>query len=231
MAKVDTDLQDGGFGFSERVGVAAFAEPLPIPGRPAFHVMVAVLKIVLPIAAILAFLSVLFWPQFQSDLGEFKVQISERALRQAQNMTMIDAEFEGVDDKGQPYVVTAKEVTKTGGDDDVVHLNLPKGDISLNSGAWLALDAREGRYDQISRILDLFGNVTLVHDRGLEIKTEKARLDLAAGTAQGSSDIRGQGPEGWLEAQGFQVLEEGDRIIFTGRSRMVIYQQAQGGGS
>ncbi|MDJ0608270.1 MAG: LPS export ABC transporter periplasmic protein LptC [Kiloniellales bacterium] len=200
-------------------------------GRPGYYALVGVLKVVLPVAAVAMFLLVVFWPQLQTEIGGVKVKVSDVSLSQTGTMTLFDPHFEGVDSSGQPYNLTAEQASRSSGNSDVVILDLPKGDITLDSGTWLALDARTGRYDQLAQTLDLYGDVTLFHDRGFEIKTESARIDLAAGTARGREAVAGQGPEGELKAQGFQVLDKGERIIFTGRSRVLIYPQVDRGGT
>ena len=200
-------------------------------GRPAYYALVSVLKVVLPVAAVAMFLLVVFWPQLQTEIGGVKVKVSDVSLSQTGTMTLFDAHFEGVDSSGQPFNLTAEQASRSPGNSDVVILDLPKGDITMDSGAWIALDARTGRYNQVAQTLDLYGDVTLFHDRGFEIKTESARIDLAAGTARGRQTVAGQGPEGELKAQGFEVLDKGERIIFTGRSRVLIYPQVDRGGT
>ena len=106
---------------------------------------------------------------------------------------------------------------------EVVDLSLPKGDITLNDGTWLALTARTGKYDRQGNMLDLKGAVSLFHDQGFELQTETAAVDLEAGRAEGRDPVKGQGPFGQLLADGFRVEDRGDTIVFTGRSRMILH--------
>jgi lipopolysaccharide export system protein LptC len=46
---------------------------------------------------------------------------------------------------------------------------------------------------------------------------------MSAGTAYGQEPIEGQGPFGNIKAQGFRVIDRGERVIFTGKAKMVIY--------
>ncbi len=200
-------------------------------GRPGYYALVGVLKVLLPLSAAAVFLLVVFWPQLQTEISGVKMKVSDVSINQTGTMTLFDPHFEGVDSNGQPFNLTAAQASRSPGNSDVVILDLPKGDITLDSGTWIALDARTGRYDQVAQTLDLYGNVTLFHDRGFEIKTESARIDLAAGTAKGRQSVAGQGPEGELMAQGFEVLDKGERILFTGRSRVLIYPRVDRGGT
>ena len=135
---------------------------------------------------------------------------------------MLNARFDGLDEKNRPYTVTADMATQSDSDEDLIELELPKADITLEDGAWLALTARSGKYRQKSQILDLIGSVSLFHDQGFELRTEAARVDLARGVAEGNQPVQGQGSTGFIEAQGFRVLDRGARIIFTGKARLIV---------
>ena len=102
-------------------------------------------------------------------------------------------------------------------------LEFPKADLTLQGGAWLALAAETGVFLKSSQTLDLAGKVNLFHDRGYEIRTERARIDLKQGTASGDVAVTGQGPFGTLQSEGFQLLNQGRRILFTGKARLVLF--------
>ena len=69
----------------------------------------------------------------------------------------------------------------------------------------------------------MFTNVNLFHDLGYEFKSESATLDLMQGNAFGFDPIQGQGPFGYLEAEGFQLMNRGEQVQLTGKSRVIIY--------
>ena len=202
--------------------IAPGAQPPRLSGRSRYSLFVGLMKYLLPALATGLLLLVVVWPQLKLDGSRFRVKVSDIGLDRADNLTMLNARFEGVDSKNQPYTLTADQATQLGENRDLIRLDLPKGDIALANGNWLALDAKEGHYDREAEVLDLTGQVTLVHDRGFEIRTESVKLDLKAGTAEGFEPVHGQGPAGTLDAEGFRVVERGDTIIFTGRSRMVL---------
>jgi lipopolysaccharide export system protein LptC len=155
------------------------------------------------------------------------LSVSKLAPSQAENLTMLNARFEGRDEKDQPFSVTADIATQSESDKDLVTLELPKADITLQDGAWLALTARSGEYRKDAQVLDLVGSVNLYHDKGFELRTEAARIHLDLGMAESAHPVQGQGNLGTIQAEGFKVLDRGARIIFLGRSRLVIEPQAQ----
>lgn len=203
------------------------APPPRLSGHNRYSKFVGFLKVLLPALAVALILLVVIWPQLTRDARDFRIGVSDISLEQADSLTMLNARFEGVDDKDQPFTLTADEATQSTGDENLVRLELPKGDISLKDGTWLAVTAREGRYRRDTRVLELSGEVTLFHDQGFELRTQAARIDLESGIAEGSQAVEGQGPFGDLEAEGFEVLDRGARVLFTGRSRAVLYPQAE----
>ncbi len=192
-----------------------------------YSLFVGVMKVLLPATAAALVLLVVAWPRFAIEEDGFRLSVSKLAPSQAENLTMLNARFEGRDDKDQPYSVTADIATQSEIDKDLVTLELPKADITLQDGAWLALTARSGKYRKEAQVLDLAGSVNLFHDKGFELHTEAARIDLGLGMAEGAHPVRGQGNFGTIQAEGFRVLDRGARIFFLGRSRLVIEHQAQ----
>ena len=87
----------------------------------------------------------------------------------------------------------------------------------------MALSAETGLYDRGGQMLKLKGAVNLFHDTGYELHTSAARIDLARGTASGEEPVSGHGPLGTLTSHGFKVLDRGTRLLFTGKSRLVLF--------
>ncbi len=98
----------------------------------------------------------------------------------------------------------------------------PKGDLTLLNGAWLAVTAYTGVYLTQGQLLDLFGDVKLFHDRGYELTTDTAHVDMTGGTAEGNDAVQGQGVFGDITSEGFRLLDHGQTIIFTGKAKLHI---------
>jgi hypothetical protein len=52
--------------------------------------------------------------------------------------------------------------------------------------------------------------------------TKTAHVDIAADTAAGHDPVTGHGPSGDITAQGFQILDRGDTVVFTGTSYLLL---------
>ena len=180
------------------------------------------LRVLLPLLAAGLVVLLAVWSQLSLDTSRFHLDATELAPDQLESLKMVNARFDGIDEKNRPYSVTAEQVVQDREDSDKVALEHPKADMTLESGAWIALTAESGNYSRKAEILDLAGGVSLYHDRGFEMHTERARLDLGAGTASGDAPVAGQGPTGELQADGFKVSDGGKRIVFGGNARLLI---------
>ncbi len=192
-----------------------------------YSVFVGFMKVLLPATAAALMLLVVAWPQFVIEEEGFRLSVSKLAPDQAESLTMLNARFEGLDERNRPYAVTADIATQSENDTDLVTLERPKADITLEDGAWLALTAKSGEYHKEAQVLDLTGSVNLFHDKGFELRTESARVRLDEGMAEGAQPVEGQGSIGTIQAEGFRVLDRGARIFFLGRSHLVIERAAQ----
>ena len=214
---------------SGRRAAAKGAQPPRFSGRSRYSSFVGVMKLALPLMATALVLLLVAWPQLISDDGRFGLSLSRIGAEQTENLSMLNARFEGRDELNRPFSITADTATQASGDADLVDLEAPKADLTLEDGTWLALTARVGRYRPKRETLDLNGNVSLFHDQGFEFATEAASIDLGEGSAAGSAPVRGQGPAGELEAEGFRIFDHGERIVFTGKSRLLLYSGAESG--
>ena len=195
--------------------------------RNRYSMFVGLMKVVLPAMAAALILLVIAWPQLTKDRSRFTLGVANLGQDQIETLSMLNARYDGIDDKNRPFTLSADVATQSPRNDQIVDLELPKADMTMTDGAWLALTARAGRYNRESEQLDLAGNVSLFHDKGFELRTEYARIDLKRGIATGDQPVEGQGGAGTINAEGFRVSDRGQRILFTGRSHLVLRPQAQ----
>ena len=184
---------------------------------------VSLLRLVLPCTAVVLVGIVVAWSLWGQIEEGFKIGISSIDPEEAKILRMVHPRFAGMKDNSLPYLVTADEAIRDGPTSDIVRLINPKGDITMRNGAWVALMAASGKYDQKRETLDLDDGVELFHDRGLHFSSKTAHIDLKAGTAEGYDPVTANGPSINITGEGFKVLEGGQRIIFTGRAKALLY--------
>lgn len=192
-------------------------------GSASYSRFVFLMKVVLPTVAVVLVGLIVVWPQLKVDQSQFKIGFARLKSTEIGDPTLVNARFVGSDRENRPFTVTADLAKHVLDKKAKVELEMPKADITAADGSWLALTADTGFFDRERKTLDLDGDVNLFHDSGFEFMTKTAHIDLNDGVAEGHDPVRGQGPFGTLRAEGFRMEERGNRIVFTGKSRMVIY--------
>lgn len=208
------------------------AAPPRWSGRNGYSFFVQLLKLTLPVAALVLAGLIVFWQQIMPSPRLLAPDFSDLSPEMAKSLLMTGPRYDGVDAKGLPYSLTAEAARQLEDNEDIVLLASPTADLTLEDGAWAALSADEGIYDRSSEQLLLKGNVNFFHDRGFELRTAEAVLDLKAAVARSQQAVEGQGPSGMIEAEGFEFRQEGGIMIFTGQSHLtVLPEPGKGPGS
>jgi lipopolysaccharide export system protein LptC len=132
--------------------------------------------------------------------------------------TMQAPSYASRDDKGQPYKLDADVAKQDPAAPDVMDLTNPKAEIELNNGSTLEGAATTGQYNQKEGKLDINGDLTLHHSSGAVFETSKATVDINAKSASGDAPVHVTGDFGEVNAKGFQLINEGKVVIFTGPS-------------
>ena len=221
MASTDQGIETGHGHLADVI-----AAPRPRRVGTLYSHFVAFLKLLLPMIAAALMLIVVIWPEMTSRDEGFRIGVADISVEDAKNLRMVGPRYMNIDTEGQPYVLSADETTQASGDDQLLQLTRPKADITLKDGTWIALNAEFGDYYRKDKLLDLYGAVNLYQDDGYEFHTTRAHFDLNTGGASGQEAVQGQGPFGTVESEGFRILDSGNAILFTGRSRMVIFSGA-----
>lgn len=217
----------GGLGGARATRWSRGRPPGQRPRNGGYGAFVGVMKVLLPAGAAIFIMLLLAWPELTPDKDGLSIDLSVLALDQPEGLTMLNARFAGIDSRNQPFLVTADVASQAEEADSIVELELPKADITLEDGTWVALTARDGLYDRDRQTVDLVGDVSFFHDEGFELHTETASFDLDDGTATGRETVTGQGLFGQIESTGFDSFDQGDRIIFSGPTRLLLYPDAR----
>jgi lipopolysaccharide export system protein LptC len=178
-------------------------------------------KRLLPLGALMLLSLVILWPEMsRHNPARISYRISAGGMDAADQGSMTKAHYEGIDDSGRPYTMTADQAVQT--DADTVMLTKPAGDMTMKSGSWLMVQSLDGIYHAQAQHLDLSNHVVLYRDDGTTVRTSKAHIDLKAGTASGHEVVNADGPFGTLDAHGFAMTDRGTRLHFTGPAKLVL---------
>lgn len=177
-------------------------------------------KRLLPVLAVALLSSLALWPELHRQTDQERIAFRRMGISDTGGARLVDARYRGVDEKNEPYTVTAAVATQAG--PDRVNLQDPKGDVTAQDGTWFMVRSKTGVFMQHINQLDLSGDVVLYRQDGTTLASDTATLDLKAGVAASSHQTHAEGPFGQLDAQGFALVDKGAVVQFTGPARLVL---------
>ncbi len=124
-------------GFSARI----VATPRAITESVRYSRFVGMMKLILPLGALILVAMVVTWPYLRGDDDSIPLSFASIGVGLDENVFMTNARYIGADDKDQPYTLTAELAAQDDDDPDIILLTKPPADILLNEGTWLALTA------------------------------------------------------------------------------------------
>ena len=138
---------------------------------------------------------------------------------------VIEAKFIGLDKNKKPFTIRAEKAKKAKSNENLYRLEMPSGEIKDNSGNILFLKSMKGEFNQNSQEIFLFKNVELIREDGLLFETEEAMIDLKTNDIFGKKEVSGKNKEGKIFSSGFSITEEGNKILFKGKTNLLIEQK------
>jgi lipopolysaccharide export system protein LptC len=176
----------------------------------------------LPVIGVALLVLVAIWPRLVPLLDSVQFGFPVIDLREAHELRMLNPRYAGVDRYNRPYVVTSAIGRQASNRDDLMSLERPRAEMTMHNGALVVVTAATAMYQSQAQLLDLFGDVNLVHENGTRFVTSTAHIDVAADSVAGNDPVTGHGPSGDITAQGFRVLDRGNTIVFTGNSNLLL---------
>ncbi|MEM6490346.1 MAG: LPS export ABC transporter periplasmic protein LptC [Pseudomonadota bacterium] len=199
----------------------AFARQPKRRASRSYSQFVTAAKYTLPVIALSAIAAIALWPSIE-QAARVQVGFAKLDISDLQNSPMLNALFQSTDDDDRPYRVAAIAATPSAVGPDLVELDQPSGSLQLDNGGEFFVSAQTGLFDRAARRLELFGDVELASHDGHALRTTMAMVDLSSGFAEGQTPVDGDGPSGAIVSEGFQVVDGGAIVVFTGRARAVL---------
>lgn len=173
----------------------------------AYSRFVALSKFVLPAAALGLVAVIAAWPSLVNAPITFKKP--EGNLSE-----IVNPKYLSVDDRKQPYSLTAARADQSGEFPGLTALSKPEAEMFDQGGAWVVVTAEKGWYDRSTGVVRMVDNVHVLRDDGGEFTTDEAFSDVREGDAWGDRRVIGQGPSGEIDADGFRLTEHGKNVVF-----------------
>jgi len=218
---------------SSTIGTRGSANPgegLATPvRRPAAHLdadrhsrRVRLFKVLLPGLgiAMVAVVAGLTWAKmhFASGIDVRNVLFSKDGL------TMVEPRLSGRA-QGRTYDVSAARAFQSIEDPKVVRMEVIDGRLELADGTSVKIESARGVYDGNRETLHLDGGVTIAASNGWRAEGASADVDLVGGRIEGREGVRIDGPTARLEADRFDLTDNGHHALFSDRVRMTVRPQ------
>jgi lipopolysaccharide export system protein LptC len=219
------DFSDSATASPNRLSQLSFDERSTEVNR-GYSAFVRKLRFILPLFAVVMTVVVLTWDEAGRRVEPLK---KEEVLPQSQNIQneLLKPVFNSVDEKNQPYTVTADRATQGRENPDLVELEKPIATLKQNDGTALDANAATGLYEQKTQKLNLEGAVLLKHSDGTTLSTEELRVDLATHKAYSGRDVRVENKSGTIDATGLEGDAETGALIFTGPAKVTLYSDGK----
>lgn len=187
--------------------------------------MIERLKYSLPGMALVALVILIGWPQAQKWWYEQKPALAKTTPLPKRNNTATQPEYKSMDNKNQPYTITADHGEETSIED--IQLMHPKMVMKLNSGEIVTLTSTSGKLNKSTNEMHLVGNVTLTHSQGYNLQTAQAWIDCNRGTAFSNTPVSGDGPAGAIQSHGFRMTDRGAKVSFVGGAQLLLTKEGK----
>jgi lipopolysaccharide export system protein LptC len=186
-----------------------------------YSALIRRMRIILPLFAMAIIAALMAWPSMDNKISVLKEE-QTASLQTIRKNELTGPKFESVDEKSQPYTLTALRAVQDEQNEEIMHLEQPEGKLALNSGEQVGLKADKGIYYQVPSQLKLNENVRLLHSEGYEMSMTHLDIDMKAGTAETDSNIEGNGPAGTLKAQGMNADNNAGILVFHGPAKLTL---------
>ncbi|MBD22265.1 MAG: LPS export ABC transporter periplasmic protein LptC [Alphaproteobacteria bacterium] len=132
--------------------------------------------------------------------------------------------FMGLDKKKKPFKISALKATRFNDNQDEFNLENPKGEIETETEKFF-MKGNYGVYNSKSQILKVEGNVNLTNMSSLEFITSEAFFDFKKELLFSNVSVTGKKDGSFITAEGFKILNKKNKIIFTGKSKLILNQK------
>jgi len=140
----------------------------------------------------------------------------EPAQEANQPIRLIRPHFQGRDDRGRAFIITAVSATRDPQEYQKVYLDHPSLVLDEQGPDPTRISANTGVFHENTGKLEASGGVVMSFSKAT-FHTESSLFDTKTGELTGSGPIQGQGPLGEINASSYAVHDRGDAMDFHGR--------------
>jgi lipopolysaccharide export system protein LptC len=128
----------------------------------------------------------------------------------------------GFTSDSRPYELTARAAAQDLTKPDVLELKDISALVQLKDGQHVAIKSINGVYDTKGELLKLNDHITLNSTSGYEGHLSEASVNVTTGTIVSQSPVELKLPNGVLNANRMEIVENGALIIFGGGVELTV---------
>ncbi|MFD1331040.1 LPS export ABC transporter periplasmic protein LptC [Methylopila musalis] len=189
---------------------------------------VRLLRLAAPAAAALAVVATAVAALLQPLSGEVHVDTAGIGVG-GPTVAMDAPRMRGFNGQNRAYEVSARTARQTIADPNRVGLDELQAEIELTDGGWARLSSKEGLYEADAQVLNLDQDVHVISDKGDDARLQSARAELKTGRIVSEKPVEILLGGSTLSADRMEVLDSGDRMLFSGRVKMTLKRGAASG--
>jgi len=169
--------------------------------------------------------AIIGWTSFFQQSDNIEVSLGSVSTQPAGNLEMTGARYSGTTDNGMKFLISAERAVESASQKGLIRLFGPDGFVSSDKDGRTNLSSNEAVYHADKRRLDLYGAVNIFQSKQqLTLTSEEMTALIGKGELLTKTPVTLTGQNIFLTAQGMHATENGEVILFTGKSRIELKQ-------
>lgn len=165
------------------------------------------------------------WTSFFQQTDNIQISLESVSAQPAGNLEMTGARYSGTTENGVVFSINAERAVESAAQKGLVRLFAPDGFVSSDEDGQTNLSSNEAIYHADERRLDMTGDVSIFQSKqNLTLSSEEMTAHFGKGELLTEKPVTLQGPDIFLTSQGMHATENGEVILFTGKSRIELKQ-------
>ena len=169
--------------------------------------------------------AIIGWTSFFQQSDNIEISLESVSTQPAGNLEMTGARYSGTTDNGMKFLISAERAVESASQKGLIRLFGPDGFVSSEKDGRTNLSSNQAVYHTDERRLDLYGAVNIFQSRQqLTLTSEEMTALIGKGELLTKTPVTLTGQNIFLTAQGMHATENGEVILFTGKSRIELKQ-------
>ena len=163
------------------------------------------------------------WLGFFHNADESTLEIKDVKVAENGQIALTGARYRGVSSAGQPFNIIADKANESYDGSGQIDMQKPRASLTMKNGDVIQLVSNFGVFDQPNQHVELVGSVVVTQSgRNLQLMSEALFANLNLGELRSSVPVVVIDEKRRIDAATMNVFDHGERIVFGGKSRMVM---------